>query len=162
MRAEALGRKDGFGRELFLVSVSEPRALIGFEAPAAHFACLLVWDSKEAEGNDIDDVGGTLLSAGACYVCAWGNDCERLHDYVDCIIVDPHSSSSRALEVITTWHARDPLLGALWFVMFCACPADTFAEQCLACVLVVIGSTEYEAQLRGAALSMDREASPGE
>ena len=150
MQAESLELKDALGRDLFLAIADTPAAIEDLTVPARRFACLLVWDSAEADDSEIETVVGSILRAGLAYVCVWGNDCERLHDFFDATIADPHASGAEALAVVTTWHDGELLEEALWFATSCTRPADMFVKQCTACVLIVIGSRENESALRRA------------
>ena len=51
------------------------------------FICVLVWDASSESEEIIASVTEALLRAGCVYLCAWGTDCERVHDICDAGIV---------------------------------------------------------------------------
>lgn len=66
------------------------------------------------------------------YLCAWGRDCERLHDIVDEVIAEDDIGARRFAGptqedvVVTTWHEDETLEEALQFFSTSAVPTDGF------------------------------------
>lgn len=137
---ELLRRDRESGRDLFVVEVADPAALAALRAPGGHFTCLLVWDAALVSVEIVARVAEQLLEAGCVYMCAWGPDCERVHDIFDEVIVGDGSQvvDDDAI-VMTSWHAAESLEDALWFFLHCANPADRHAHSCRSGIAIVVG-----------------------
>jgi hypothetical protein len=78
-----------------------------------------VWspDASSLSAEVIGEAAAQLLEAGLMYLCAWGPDCERVHDIFDEMEVireiDSGVESKRFL--LTTWH-NEPLEEASLFL----------------------------------------------
>ena len=117
------------------------------DEPGAHFVVFLAMDARQVPDAAIARLAGALLAQGAAYVCAWGPDCQRVHDLFDAAVGERFPDEDAAL-VMTTWHADDDLDQALWFAMFSACPDDEFIETCGSLVAIVVGNDEWADQVR--------------
>ena len=79
------------------------------------------------------------------YFCAWGPDCERLHDIFDEVIVKDELGERRfsgptANDVIfTTWHSKDSLIETLEFFATCAVPTDGFLADSGTRLVICVG-----------------------
>ena len=114
------------------------------------FVCLIAWDATSATVDDITLIARRLLDAGAVYVCAWGPDCERVHDIVDEIGLGPNPSDHIDRVIMTTWHDDEPLAEAILFVLISALPDEPYAAGCNATLGLVIGSPVWTAEVRKA------------
>lgn len=85
-----------------------------------------------------------LLRKGAVYVCAWGPDCERVHDCFDEIIASKALESSDKV-IMTTWHSKEGLEDALWFFLNVAYPDDAFKPDCRQWIAVAIQNENWAA-----------------
>jgi hypothetical protein len=56
------------------------------------------------------------IQSGCCYVCAWGDGCEFVHDAFD------YAAIARDRFVMSTWHADESLGEGLWFSLVSALP----------------------------------------
>jgi hypothetical protein len=67
-----------------------------------------------------------IVPIGLCYFCAWGPDCERVHDLFDQVIIPFEISAQNPLQklIMTTWHERESLRKAAWFFQNCAWPSE--------------------------------------
>jgi len=61
-----------------------------------------------------------LAEAGPASVSTWGPDCEDLHDDIDHADMARHGfpdySDPRTPIIMTTWHSKESLKSAMWFV----------------------------------------------
>jgi hypothetical protein len=112
--------------------------------------CLIAWDATAATVDDIALVARRLLDSGAVYVCAWGPDCERVHDIVDEEHVGSNPSEDIDRVALPTWHDDGPLAEAILFLLSAACPHELYAAGCDSTVGLVIGSSEWTAEVRKA------------
>jgi hypothetical protein len=81
-------------------------------------------------------------------VCAWGPDCERVHDIVD-EERDARNPNGPGV-VMTTWHEDESLTEALWFVLAATTPDDVHVDAGGATVGVSIGSSAWADEMRDA------------
>lgn len=85
---------------------------------------------------------------GLAYLCAWGPDCERVHDIFD------EEDLARGLErgthdvIMTTWHNDESLEEALWFFVHSASPADGYVHGCADWVIAPIANPVWEQEVR--------------
>ncbi len=92
--------------------------------PSPHFSCLLVCDARSWSDEIILAAADHLLDRGLAYFCAWGPDCERVHDLVDDAILRSEVDGPNYLHgdderypVLTTWHSEETLDEALWYLL---------------------------------------------
>lgn len=149
---EWIGRDEDSGRDLFLLQVSSPGALVSFEKPRGHFACLLAWDASGVSSEAVSRVARYILDSGCVFLCAWGPDCERVHDIFDDMIVgDGCAEPTDGSTVMTTWHDQDSLDGALWYLLRLTSPDEPFVDSCRASIAIVVGERdEWSAAVRDA------------
>jgi hypothetical protein len=119
------------------------------------FVCLIAWDAHNASADHIATFARQLLDRGAAYVCAWGSDCERVHDIIDRERIGRSPSEFPDSVVITTWHDKETLAEAI-FLALTACPDECFEQNCGSTLAVVIGSSSWATEIR-AAFSRPRE-----
>jgi hypothetical protein len=141
---------------LFVLEVSGPDevpAVLTLACP--YFACLIAWDARGVRDEVVTAVANKLLRAGCVYVCCWGPDCERVHDCFDTAELKLRPDGPWAM---STWHSKEPLSEALWFLLTCAAPDDAYFDGCRAAIGLTVGSPEWAAEVR-AALSAPSEFS---
>jgi hypothetical protein len=142
---ESFGRDPHSGMDLLLLAASDPGEAVRVVAGLSKrpFLCLLVWDAEQESVDAIDRVTEALLAAGCVYLCAWGTDCERVHDICDENIVamelDGRGDEILSESVMTTWHEREAVDEALWFLLRCAVPDDDVAASCTTSLVLAIG-----------------------
>jgi hypothetical protein len=51
---------------------------------------------------------------------------------------------------MTTWHNREPLTEALWYLLSCTAPDDAYFDDCGAAVGITIGSSQWAVTVRAA------------
>jgi hypothetical protein len=138
-----IGNSESSERELFCLSLpdfnSKPDALA---LPSENFIVFLAADASRVDTEMLRRFAYWLLEEGCVYFCAWGPDCERLHDIFDseCFEMEP--------VIMTTWHADDTLDDALWFFVYCAFPDDGYAETCGSALAIAIGHSDWDEHIR--------------
>ena len=81
-----------------------------------YFTLLLAWDEDPLEQRALVPLFAPLVDRGLAYFCAWGTNCELVHDAVDRSAVRRESAGGLFNYVsITTWHDKEPLEDAAWF-----------------------------------------------
>ena len=143
--------QDNLARELFLVSLDSwnqwPR---GLNLPSDHFCVLLAGDASSADADAIGSLADAALDDGCVYLCAWGPDCDRVHDLFDLKIVERSiaAETPKSPPVMTTSHRAETLDEATEFLINAAWPDDAFAETCRSALIAVVGSSEWIAAIR--------------
>ena len=138
-----LGREEAPERELYFISAPDFESLPdSFQLSGKYFVTLLVVDASVIKTNSIEKLAEKLLTSGCVYFCAWGPDCERVHDIFDemCLFTEP--------VIMTTWHEKDSLDEALWFFLTTTWPDDVYFDDCKSSVAIVVGNSEWETQVR--------------
>ncbi len=135
-------------RNLYVLDLDEARLNENLSLESKHFACLIAWDSETASDKEISDLLRQIIESGAAYICSWGKGCENVHDIADWIDVEMNDSSDNV--IMTTWHSKESLSGAIWFLLNSTWP-DTYAEKSLrATVAIGIGNSNYAKEMRDA------------
>ena len=148
---ERIGHDATLGRDLYLVDAPAAEAVpAGLSLSSPRFVCLIAWDARAATAEEIALLARRLLAAGAVYICAWGPDCERVHDICDEEEVGPNPGPSLDRVVMTTWHQDEPLSEALLFVLMSTWPDAPYEEGCAATLGIAIGSPLWAAEIRKA------------
>ena len=115
---EAAGIERLFGRPLFLTRLTnwhwEP-------CDCDRFTLLIAADASTVTDAAIRAYAYAALTDGCEYVCAWGRDCERVHDRFDDTYLGLETYSRQPL-MISTWHADETLPEALYFALTLAFP----------------------------------------
>lgn len=141
--------KDGFGREIFSLSLqsldSLPQKL---ELPSPHFVLFLACDARETTDAVVEQFARNVIDIGAVYVCTWGFDCERVHDGFDDVATMLEIDENRSLSMMTTWHDEDSLDEVLWFVLHSGRSDDRYADTCRSVLAVSVANDDWEAQIR--------------
>ena len=111
------------------------------------FAALCALDAENEDDETLEAFVSRLLSATCYYVCAWGSECERVHDMVDLVWIRENPESAKLpvgawddAYVTTTQHDDEALNDALWFAIF----NTHSAEHHLATVLAVASPQHAE------------------
>ena len=146
---ERLGRDTIAERDLFLLSLNSSEELVTLSVPSK-FVCLIAWDAHDVSTDEIGRVTELLLDAGAVYVCAWGSDCDRVHDIIDELIAYAGATGRDVPFVMTTWHSNQPLAEAIDFALTCAVPGDEHLSACRSTLGIANGSSEWASEIRAA------------
>jgi hypothetical protein len=115
--------------------------------PTPHFKCLFVCDARRIEANKIDRAMSKLLNQGMVYLCAWGPECERVHDIVDEIVVINEIEKGEKGTIMTTWHDSDSLEEAAEFFRDLAYCDDYFSSTFGAGVVIVVNNSQWKQQI---------------
>ena len=145
---EKLGFDEPSARNLFALSLETPESFPdGLTLSSPRFVCLLAWDLRDVDIERITELAAKLLNAGAVYVCAWGPDCERVHDVVDKVRNGPNPPPIVDRVVMTTWHSKEPLAEAIWFTLRSTNPDEGYAEGCDSTLGVTIGNLGWHDEI---------------
>jgi len=153
MSAQLVGRSEAPDRDLYFAHLSDldewPDDL---QAPKPHFVAFLAMDASSVESNRIAAFADRLISQGMVYLCAWGPDCERVHDIFDEAI--GRNTTTDGAAFWTIWHDDEELVHALWFALFSTPPDDDADPSAL--LAVVVDHSEWSAQIRDALTDTNR------
>lgn len=91
-------------------------ALERLTLPPAPWLVFIAADTSDVVDAVLARVAERFVSAGVSVVSVWGPDCERVHDMFDDVYVGD-GTTTRAMPLITTWHADEELADAVEFFM---------------------------------------------
>lgn len=117
--------------------------------PSSRFRLFVAADTSEVSVDAVSEFASAALSRGMVYFCAWGPDCERLHDIVDEVIAKDDLGERRFVGltpndvVMTTWHKEESLEEALHFFSTSAVPTDGFAANSNFRLAICVGNPEW-------------------
>src|SRR3954466_9109316 len=92
-----------------VIQIPELKWPTSTQLPSGRFRLFVAADTSNLSSDVISEFASAALSKGMVYFCAWGSDCERLHDIVDEVIVEDDIGERRFVGptptdvVITTW-----------------------------------------------------------
>ena len=131
-------------RDVYLCSSESIESLLGqITTTSRHFGLLLALDARSIEADQIGQIAETLLVKDLAYLCAWGPDCERVHDIFDEVALSGNLEQNESV-VLTTWHTDEPLEETLWFFVNSAFPDDEYEGTCNEWIIALIGHPEWE------------------
>jgi hypothetical protein len=131
---------------LSLDSIATPYVRSNIEG--RHFTCFCAMDARNTPANEIGKFCVSLLQLGCAYLCAWGQDCGRVHDIMDEEIVGDNPPKSDWGDVMTTWHSEESIEDALYFFLNCTVPNETYApDGCDRAVIISVGSGDWAATI---------------
>jgi hypothetical protein len=110
--------------------------------PSRYFIAFLAADAVGVDAVILAEFSRRLLRTGCVYFCAWGSDCERVHDIFDgeCLDVEP--------VIMTTWHSKDSFDEALWFFVSNAYPDEGYWGTSRSSLAISIGRPEWDEHIR--------------
>lgn len=132
-----LGEITIYSRPVYLERVSDFSALAHVELPSKHTVLLLVADASATKAEVIYTAASRLVDRGVTYACAWGSDCERIHDVFDEVDVGAVSGDPDDF-IMTTWHSDESLDEAVDFFLACAFPLDQHLDTC-SWIAIIVG-----------------------
>ena len=112
-----------------------------------NFGLLLAMDSESVDVGRIGHAAGMLMEKGLAYLCAWGRDCERVHDIFDETQVEQDPDLKSGV-IMTTGHADQTLQEALHFFVNTAFPDQAYERTCNDWIVAPIGNREWERIIR--------------
>jgi hypothetical protein len=101
---------------LFISELASFEELERAELTAKPLTLFIAGDSRALSVNEIGRIAEKFLDQGLRYLCAWGPDCQRLHDIFDEVVVGD-GTEPYDFEIMTTRHEDDSFDEALWFFM---------------------------------------------
>ncbi len=114
---KAVGIEQVHGRRLFLARIGEEWQ---WDDPGEdRFILFIAADASAASDLEIEGYAFGALASGCEYVCAWGDDCERVHDLFDRVAAE-RVQELPPVGLISTWHAADTLPEAMYFALVLA------------------------------------------
>lgn len=143
-KIESHGRDNTSERDLFSVDINSLADYpLEVNLPGQFFILLNAGNAANWSDQKIADFDQKTLNQGAVHFCAWGADCERVHDTLDETIIMHWVDSGLTFEktIITTWHSDEDLGDALWFALQVAVPSAAYDPECNS-VLVVSADSE--------------------
>jgi len=136
-------------RGVYLCPVTTIDELPGkISTTARNFVLLLACNAESLRGEEIEHVASKLVEQGLAYFCAWGSDCERVHDLFDAAAQGKNEQLVGEDVVMTTSHKDESLLEALWFFLHSAFPTRYFETSCTDWVIAVVGNPAWEEEIR--------------
>ena len=135
-------------RDVYLCSSESIGSVVSQIAPrSSHFGLLLALDARFLDARHIEQLARDLLKKGLVYLCAWGPNCERVHDIFDEVGVDMDPEQNLPV-IMTTWHADEPLQETLWFFANTAFPDDAYGRTCNEWIVALVGNPDWEQLVR--------------
>ena len=147
--------RDTYGRELILLSVPELKDIFPLpEKEDKHFALFLAMDGRKEVIGDLGEIPRKLIDQGLAYLCAWGDDCERVHDIFDEVSEFVEKETGKENTIMTAWHSDESLEDALWFALYCTTPVDHFEETCKTTFFVSVSNPTWADDIKDALLNI--------
>ena len=88
-----------------------------------------------------------LIHNGLVYFCAWGKECEVVHDAVDWCDIEKNGAKSDFV-IMTTLHKNESLEKACWFFKELALPNETSGIQSFDRFAVAIGNPQWAQRMK--------------
>lgn len=106
------------------------------------FGLFIAMDARTVDNECIERVATRLIAKGLVYLCAWGPDCERVHDAFDraAVVANPEPTDDDV--IMTTWHSNETLEEALWYFVNCALATKAYERTCRDWVVATVGNQE--------------------
>jgi hypothetical protein len=149
----SFGKGPSFHSELYALHVSFLHDIAAeLSIPTRCFTVLIACDSEDLPLGEIRDCAKALIEKGAVYVCCWGNGCGRFHDIVDEVWVGcekdgKYSAVAKDSTLMTTWHDRESLDDALWYLLFTAWPPVEDESEFYPITAVTVGDENWAGQI---------------
>ena len=112
-----------------------------------HCVVFLAMDARTMSVDEIGNIANWALDQGAVYLCAWGPDCERVHDIIDEVVCNRNPDETDEDVIMTTWHEDETLEEALWFAVNSAFAVGAYEQTCKTLVTVTIGNQDWGSQI---------------
>jgi len=147
VRSEAL--PDRPVKDIYLCSSATIGMLAGGITPTSpNFGLLLAMDGQSIDSGKIGELAEKMADKGLAYLCAWGPDCERVHDIFDEIEVQRDLEKEDGSVIMTTWHSDESLEECLWFFVNSAFPDLAYEQSCKDWIIAPLGNEEWEKLIR--------------
>ena len=146
MLVEKINSKDNFDRKIILISVSdiEEFNLSGLTKLSKYFT-LFIANNKKVIVDKYSPKASELIKSGLAYFCAWGNECEKIHDIFDEEIVSLEIEQTWETDddnvIMTTWHKNESIKEALLFFLMNTSPTEKYYSECKSSLVLLIGNS---------------------
>ncbi|MBL8998733.1 MAG: hypothetical protein JNL44_15575, partial [Gemmatimonadetes bacterium] len=117
-------------------------------APTPRFVLFVAADTLSVAGPALVDWALEILNRGATYVCCWGPGCERLEACFDEASGVRENWVRTDRVIMTTAHASETMIEAVWFALHAAFPDDGWAEGTGAVILATVGNEQWAVDLQ--------------
>jgi hypothetical protein len=135
-------------RQLFALQVTtSAEVLAATQALAPHFAVFLAWDATSVPTEQISRLATLLHNRGLAYLCAFGPDCQRVHDIFDEVELELLGARPSGSVIMTTWHDDEPLEDALWFFVNNSFPDAAYENTCHTGIALTIDNSLWASQV---------------
>jgi hypothetical protein len=135
-------------KDLYLCLIGDIELLGAAVMPSSrHFGLFLALDAGMIGAETIRRVAEDLLRQGLVCLCAWGPDCERVHDIFDEVDVAMDPEPNKPV-VMTTWHSDESLEEAVWFFVNSAFSDEAYAPTCRDWIFAPVANREWEKSIR--------------
>lgn len=145
MLVEKINRKDSFEREIIFISVSKIEELDLKKLPEiSKYFTLFIANNEEVNIDKYLDKANELINSGLAHFCAWGNNCEQIHDLFDEEIVSLEIDQQSSIDdnvIMTTWHKDESLKEALWFFLMTTSPTEKYYDECKTAIVLKVGDS---------------------
>ena len=144
-----IGYDATYARQIWLLELTHIHAPFDLsELQGATFVCLSAMNASSAQTDDLSAFCSHLIDHGCAYYCAWGPECERVHDIMDGLVVGDNPPETYIGCLMTTWHEKESLAEAVDFFLMCTVPNEEFAPiGCSFGLAVVVGSEDWASQI---------------
>ena len=115
-----------------LIQVSSLTWPRGLQIPSKRFRLFVAADATVIASELIAEFSQNALEQGMVYLCAWGPDCQKVHDLADGVVVADELGKGLVIRptkndtIMTTWH-DESLEDALDFFVNASYPTEGFA-----------------------------------
>ena len=139
-----------FDRKVFSLSIPNLESFPShLELPSQHFVLFLACDAKGIDIDIIWNFANLMIAKRVAYLCAWGEDCERVHDIFDeALVLREIEENQTYPHVMTSWHTDDSLDEALRFMLYSAYPDDELTNTCGVVLVVSVANEEWKAHIQ--------------
>jgi len=118
------------------------------EAHGQKFACICAMDTSSIPNAKLSAFCSHLIKLGCAYFCAWGPGCKRMHDLMDEQIIGSNPPVTGIGCLMTTWHAKESLVKAVDYFLYCTISDDDYAPAgCPHGLAMSFGRAEWEAEI---------------
>lgn len=122
--------------------------------PSRHFGVLLLCDGNAIPDSTVVNLASRMLSQGLAYLCAWGPDCERIHDLFDEAIIENPNDLIKSDSVIMTTSHDEPLEDAVWYFLYLTVGAGEYWKTCQSWIVVPVERADWTEKARLLALEL--------
>jgi hypothetical protein len=149
LKPRLVGYDATFARQIWMLELADIHAPFDWsELQDAKFVCLSAMNAGSAGKDDVSAFCSRLIELGCAYYCAWGPDCERVHDIMDELVIGDNPPRTYIGCLMTTSHAKESLAEAVDFFLSGTVPDEEFAPVgCPFGLAVVVGSVEWTSEI---------------